>query len=157
MGQIYGKTLRSVLEQHVCAFRQFARTGSPGSRRCFRRFALVCHNCFRPSSPLRHVDIVSFRYFRFQAHRSMSAPPCSSRCSSPPLPPALCGPVPLYAPLAARTSHGTRCITNSIANEASDTSRSATGGKRFSTVLTRDMSFLLIGILERRIDRYLSC
>lgn len=46
-----------------------------GSRRCFRRFALVCHNCFRPSSRLRHLDIVSFRYFRFQAHRSMSALP----------------------------------------------------------------------------------
>lgn len=45
------------------------------SRRRFRRFALVRHNCFRPSSRLRQHDIVSFRYFRFQAHRSMSALP----------------------------------------------------------------------------------
>lgn len=44
-------------------------------RRRFRHFALVRHNCFRPSSRLRQHDIVSFRYFRFQAHRSMSALP----------------------------------------------------------------------------------
>lgn len=48
--------------------------GAAASRRRFRRFALVRHNCFRPSSRLRQHDIVSFRYFRFQAHRSMSAP-----------------------------------------------------------------------------------
>lgn len=38
----------------------------------FRRFALVHCNCFRPSSRLRQSDIVSYRCFRFQAHRSMS-------------------------------------------------------------------------------------
>jgi len=47
----------------------------PAIRRRFRHFALVRHNCFRPSSRLRQHDIVSFRYFRFQAHRSMSALP----------------------------------------------------------------------------------
>lgn len=57
------------------------------SRRRFRRFALVRHNCFRPSSRLRQHDIVSFRYFRFQAHRSMSAlPPPRSRGPAPPSP-----------------------------------------------------------------------
>lgn len=65
-----------------------------GSRRCFRRFALVCHNCFRPSSRLRHLDIVSFRYFRFQAHRSMSALPSPLLHYSP-------GNVCFYARLAA--------------------------------------------------------
>lgn len=64
------------------------------SRRCFRRFALVCHNCFRPSSRLRHLDIVSFRYFRFQAHRSMSAPLPSTRLHYSP------GNVCFYARLA---------------------------------------------------------